>query len=255
MKQKMLLISFLYLLGFGRYEAQIGINTTNPQGTFHIDGAKDNAATGVPTLAQQANDVAVTPSGNVGIGTVSPSVKLEITSPVLSGAIKIVDGSQGAGKILTSDATGAGTWSSAATATKAIVTATSTSTATTSGTQGVFTYIPSLRINFPVSGYYSLTLKPFVVNAGAARDTGGYVGGLYLRNTATLATIQIGVVNINPGWPYGGYGYAFSSYPLEYIPAGNYEVGVITLSTASAQQSTFQYTPPVNSVVGILSAQ
>ncbi|CAI8704152.1 hypothetical protein [Chryseobacterium sp. IT-36CA2] len=60
--------------------SQVGINTTNPQGTFHVDGAKDNASTGAPTVSQQANDFVVTSAGNVGIGTVSPTNKLEIVS-------------------------------------------------------------------------------------------------------------------------------------------------------------------------------
>jgi hypothetical protein len=44
-------------------------------------------------------------NGNVGIGSTNPSEKLEI-----SGKIKIVDGSQGVGRVLTSDANGVGTW-------------------------------------------------------------------------------------------------------------------------------------------------
>ncbi|MCL8536494.1 MULTISPECIES: hypothetical protein [Chryseobacterium] len=52
--------------------SQVGINTTNPQNIFHVDGAKDNPATGIPTAAQQANDFTVTSSGSVGIGTTMP---------------------------------------------------------------------------------------------------------------------------------------------------------------------------------------
>jgi hypothetical protein len=44
-------------------------------------------------------------SGNVGIGTTSPGAKLEI-----NGQIKITGGLPGAGKVLTSDATGLATW-------------------------------------------------------------------------------------------------------------------------------------------------
>ncbi len=44
-------------------------------------------------------------SGNVGIGTVSPDARLHIV-----GDIKIDDGSQGEGKVLTSDATGVARW-------------------------------------------------------------------------------------------------------------------------------------------------
>ncbi len=42
---------------------------------------------------------------NVGIGTSTPSEKLEV-----NGTIKITDGTQGAGKVLTSDANGKGSW-------------------------------------------------------------------------------------------------------------------------------------------------
>ena len=47
--------------------------------------------------------------GNVGIGTTNPGANLEINGPA-SGAIKIVDGNQAAGKVLTSNANGVGTW-------------------------------------------------------------------------------------------------------------------------------------------------
>lgn len=47
---------------------------------------------------------------NVGIGTINPSTKLEINNGSTAGAIKIVDGTQGADKVLTSDADGVGTW-------------------------------------------------------------------------------------------------------------------------------------------------
>jgi hypothetical protein len=62
--------------------SQIGVGTPNPQGMFHVDGAQDNPVTGVPTVAQQANDFTVTSSGNVGIGTVAPnaSAALEISA-------------------------------------------------------------------------------------------------------------------------------------------------------------------------------
>jgi len=51
---------------------------------------------------------------NIGIGTASPLAKLDIT-----GNIKIADGTQGAGKILTSDANGLATWQTPATGSSA----------------------------------------------------------------------------------------------------------------------------------------
>jgi len=53
--------------------SQVGINTTNPQATLHIDGGKDNPLKNKPTNLQQANDVVVTANGNLGIGTISPN--------------------------------------------------------------------------------------------------------------------------------------------------------------------------------------
>ncbi len=44
-------------------------------------------------------------SGNVGIGTTNPSSKLDVR-----GKVRIVDGSQAAGRVLTSDANGVATW-------------------------------------------------------------------------------------------------------------------------------------------------
>jgi hypothetical protein len=61
--------------------AQIGIGTANPQGAFHVDGAKDNPATGAPAGAQAANDVIVSKTtGFIGAGVLTPKVKLDMRS-------------------------------------------------------------------------------------------------------------------------------------------------------------------------------
>lgn len=78
---KTITATLLFLtLGSTIYFAQVGVNTENPQTAFHIDGAKDNPATGAPTAAQQLNDVAITSSGNLGVGTTTPTNKVEINS-------------------------------------------------------------------------------------------------------------------------------------------------------------------------------
>ena len=46
----------------------------------------------------------------VGIGTYKPGAKLEVNNGTTAGAVKIVDGTQGAGRVLTSDANGLATW-------------------------------------------------------------------------------------------------------------------------------------------------
>ncbi|UKB78329.1 hypothetical protein [Chryseobacterium sp. MEBOG07] len=112
--KKILLSTQAFLLFYSAGYAQVGINTTNPQATLHVDGGKDNPTTGAPTIAQQANDVVVTATGRIGIGTTTPSQKLEIqtggtpASPVPG--FKLVDGNQTDNYALVSDVNGIGTW-------------------------------------------------------------------------------------------------------------------------------------------------
>ena len=61
------------------------------------------------SLVDRNNAITVLKSGNTGIGTDIPSAKLEV-----NGQIKITGGSPGAGKVLTSDATGLASWQSPA---------------------------------------------------------------------------------------------------------------------------------------------
>ncbi|WP_048508471.1 hypothetical protein [Chryseobacterium angstadtii] len=73
--KKLLLLTVLFPFFFF---SQVGIHTSNPQTSFHIDGAKDNPATEAPPLIQQKDDVSVTKTGDVGIGTITPSEHLDI---------------------------------------------------------------------------------------------------------------------------------------------------------------------------------
>ncbi|WP_426476760.1 hypothetical protein ACP3T3_15715 [Chryseobacterium sp. CBSDS_008] len=76
MKKNCLLI--LMTLSFQYAFSQVGINTPNPQGILHIDGQKDNPSSGSTfTPAQQSNDIIVSSSGKVGVGTLNPAVKVD----------------------------------------------------------------------------------------------------------------------------------------------------------------------------------
>lgn len=76
MKKNILLLSMLIIANFAN--GQVGIQTSNPQGSLHVDGAKDNPATGTPTDVQQANDFIVTSTGMVGIGNLTPLSNLHV---------------------------------------------------------------------------------------------------------------------------------------------------------------------------------
>ncbi|WP_123912768.1 hypothetical protein [Chryseobacterium pennipullorum] len=74
--KKLFFIVFGFLFTVGH--AQMGVNTTNVQGVFHVDAGKDNPVSGTPTAAQQLNDFITTTAGNVGIGKTNPQRKLDI---------------------------------------------------------------------------------------------------------------------------------------------------------------------------------
>lgn len=102
MKKKVLLLMGIYSVGTMLW-AQVGINTDNPQGIFHVDAAADNA-TSFPLKYE--NDVIVTADGKLGIGTITPQARLD-----LRGSLRIADGSESMGYIFTAqDATGKGKW-------------------------------------------------------------------------------------------------------------------------------------------------
>jgi hypothetical protein len=107
MRKKIIILSFL-CKGLFTF-AQIGINTSVPVGTLHVNGAASASDT------NPDNDVVVSrPSGNLAIGHTNPTVKLDIkttgtqASPVFG--FKLSDGNQALNKVLYSDANGVGTW-------------------------------------------------------------------------------------------------------------------------------------------------
>ena len=97
--------------------SQVGINTSTPEGVFHIDSKKNNNNI-ASTSTTVADDVVVSNTsgkeGNVGLGTKDPSVKLEIqtggTSSSVIPGFKLEDGNQNTNFVLTSDTNGVGTW-------------------------------------------------------------------------------------------------------------------------------------------------
>lgn len=92
--------------------AQIGINTQSPKGLFYIDGKKDN--TFPTTESQLNNDIMINTDGNLSIGTDNSDSKLNIktlgTSTTTIYGLKIQDGTEDFGKLLTSDDNGNASW-------------------------------------------------------------------------------------------------------------------------------------------------
>lgn len=108
MAMRNIFLLIIFFLSINLCRSQVGINTKIPLGIFHFDGKGDNQA--IPTNAQVANDLIVTSDGYVGIGSVSPRVKLEINTRGLKSGLKLVDGNEGDSRALMSDDQGFGTW-------------------------------------------------------------------------------------------------------------------------------------------------
>ncbi len=104
MKINCLLFTLTTLTWFTTAKAQVKIGA-NPASIGGTSNLEVEAANGNKTIIQKDN-------GNVGIGTTSPGAKLEVNNGTTAGAVKLVDGTQGIGKVLTSDANGVGTWQS-----------------------------------------------------------------------------------------------------------------------------------------------
>ncbi|MEO7444277.1 MAG: hypothetical protein ABIT96_05750 [Ferruginibacter sp.] len=146
---KKLFIAYLILLSGIAKAQNVGVGTTTPFAPLHVFGTSaeklrlENSNTlntnitsdlffktgtyftgaiktigtgtnvarlGLFTFATSVNAslkerLSITDDGNVGIGTITPTAKLEI-----NGTLKITDGTQGAGKVLTSDAAGLVSW-------------------------------------------------------------------------------------------------------------------------------------------------
>jgi hypothetical protein len=105
-----LLCCGLFTTAQAQTEEAVGINTENPKGVLHIDGAANNPSSGIISPAQAADDVVIDESGRLGIGVTAPAAKVHIYSDTPGEALRIVDGTQGDGKVLISDADGKASW-------------------------------------------------------------------------------------------------------------------------------------------------
>lgn len=191
MNRLLSLLSLLLLSG-GVLAQQVGVNTRTPAAT--LDVRSHSSATPLQHWRNTAGTILATvlSSGNVGIGTTAPTTRLHLDGGTSPGAIRIVDGTQGVGKVLTSDATGVGQW--ALPATNVVI-----------GTLGAGVNVPTDATRWYYTGS-SITLPPgkWLVYATMifGASTGDAPYNVWLRSTfqddTSTGTLQGGVTTYSP---------------------------------------------------------
>lgn len=153
-------------------------------------------------------------AGDVGIGTTSPSEKLHV-----AGSIRMVDGTQGTDKVLTSDANGVASWKTPSSGMVKVcdVNLTNATSYTVSG------------LNGNTDNTYWIICNGYHANGGVAQRAA------YIRpnNDGTNANYSYG---IDVYWLYtGGYGWDYNSYNITgvwlWITNANYATNYVTSST------------------------
>lgn len=103
-------------LGGGIGFAHVSPDGQTALGTYVSDGyayiqTHTNTDLKFATNNAEYQMVIQTGTGNVGIGSIEPTQKLEVAGNAkINGNLQVMDGSQGKGKVFTSDAVGNGTW-------------------------------------------------------------------------------------------------------------------------------------------------
>lgn len=91
--------------------AQVGINTSDPKGTFYVDGQGDNLTS---SSNRFKNDVMVDFNGSLVVGeSTQPTegkAKVDVSSDTAYGALRISDGGEGEGMVLLGNVNGEANW-------------------------------------------------------------------------------------------------------------------------------------------------
>jgi hypothetical protein len=160
---------------------------TADAGNTEFDGAQLSLADGVNPDIELANREAggirfftngysekmqINAAGNVGIGTTTPAARLDVI-----GNVKITDGTQAAGAILTSDASGNATWNTKAKGT--IEQMSSNSVFASAIVNGVSTFISGTRLQVVITSstqvvHYTGSVTLGSTSVGGAQDLNIY---------------------------------------------------------------------------------
>ena len=185
-----------------------------------------------------SNTQSIYQNGKVGIGDFSgstPATALDIENGTTAGAIKIVDGTQGTGKVLTSDANGVGTWQTppafaynpipSLSVTKAVNLTLATPTPYDNGQY--FTLLNGdgspYTIAFPQYGTYfvSMEARLYIQNDGDANATNNVLTNAAINGTNYFAIVQLKATPNVTDWTSNDATKRFTGQYEVYAHAGN----------------------------------
>lgn len=93
-------------------QGKVGVNTTTPEATLDVKG-NTNDKTAIFRNGMGGEAITITNVGTIGIAEPNPKAYIDIkAAPGVGPGIKLQDGTQGMGKVLTSDAEGNANWQS-----------------------------------------------------------------------------------------------------------------------------------------------
>ena len=195
-------------------QAGIYVQSSGSYGTKMYFGTTNSYATGSQVRMM------IDHAGNVGIGTVLPGAKLEVNGSSGS-TIKIVDGNQAAGKVLTSDANGQGSWKSPGT--PAITTVVAFAYTGTDQTWTVPGGVTSIQVDLYGAAGGNGSWGGW--NYGWTGGAGGYTHGTVAVTPGQVLTIIVGQggaggATSNATNSYGGGGHNCTSSDCQYAAKG-----------------------------------
>lgn len=146
-----------------------------------LGGTLNNAT----DIATAGNDLTVSGTGNVGIGTTTPTTKLDV-----NGQVSITDGTEGAGKVLTSDAAGGASWQNPLSG--SMIEGTTGNLVTVSASGAAHTYSGG-SMTFPKAGTYMVYARWRMASPSTTHPSGTHAFINTAMSTSTSSNTQTGI--------------------------------------------------------------